>query len=29
VLGHAGNEMNERCDRLVREAIARGLKRAP
>ena len=26
VLGHAGNEMNERCDRLVQEAIARGLK---
>jgi ribonuclease HI len=28
VMGHAGNEMNERCDRLVQEAIARGLKRA-
>jgi ribonuclease HI len=28
VLGHAGNEMNERCDRLVQEAIALGLKRA-
>jgi ribonuclease HI len=27
VLGHAGNEMNERCDCLVQEAIARGLKR--
>jgi ribonuclease HI len=26
VMGHAGNEMNERCDRLVQEAIARGLK---
>jgi ribonuclease HI len=24
VLGHAGNEMNERCDRLVQEAVARG-----
>lgn len=28
VKGHAGNEMNERCDSLVQEAIARGLKRA-
>jgi ribonuclease HI len=27
VLGHAGNEMNERCDSMVQEAIARGLKR--
>jgi ribonuclease HI len=27
VLGHAGNEMNERCDRLVQEAILNGLKR--
>ena len=27
VKGHAGNEMNERCDSLVQEAIARGLKR--
>ncbi len=27
VLGHAGNEMNERCDRMVQEAIAKGLKR--
>ncbi len=26
VMGHAGNEMNERCDHLVQEAIARGLK---
>jgi ribonuclease HI len=29
VMGHAGNEMNERCDLLVQEAIARGLKRPP
>jgi ribonuclease HI len=28
VMGHAGIEMNERCDQLVREAIARGLKQA-
>ena len=28
VMGHAGHEKNERCDRLVQEAIARGLKRA-
>ena len=28
VMGHAGDEMNERCDRLVQEAIGRGLKRA-
>jgi ribonuclease HI len=28
VMGHAGNEMNERCDHLVQEAVARGLKRA-
>jgi len=28
VMGHAGNERNERCDRLVQEAIARGLKRS-
>jgi ribonuclease HI len=27
VMGHAGIEMNERCDQLVQEAIARGLKR--
>jgi ribonuclease HI len=27
VMGHAGNEMNERCDRLVQSTIARGLKR--
>lgn len=27
VLGHAGNEMNERCDRLVQVAIAGGRKR--
>jgi ribonuclease HI len=27
VLGHAGNELNERCDSLVQEAIASGLKR--
>jgi ribonuclease HI len=27
VLGHAGNEMNERCDSMVQDAIARGLKR--
>ena len=26
VLGHAGDEMNERCDQLVQEAIARGGK---
>ena len=26
VLGHAGNELNERCDSLVQEAIAKGLK---
>ena len=26
VMGHAGNEMNERCDRLVQEAIAAGRK---
>jgi ribonuclease HI len=26
VMGHAGIEMNERCDQLVQEAIARGLK---
>jgi len=26
VMGHAGNEMNERCDRMVQKAIARGLK---
>ena len=25
VMGHAGNEFNERCDRLVQEAIAGGL----
>jgi ribonuclease HI len=29
VMGHAGDEMNERCDSLVQEAIGRGLKRAP
>jgi ribonuclease HI len=29
VMGHSGIEMNERCDALVQEAIARGLKRAP
>lgn len=28
VQGHAGNEMNERCDRLVKQAIAQGLKQA-
>jgi len=28
VMGHAGDEKNDRCDRLVQEAIARGLKRA-
>jgi ribonuclease HI len=27
VKGHAGNEMNERCDFLVQQAIAEGLKR--
>jgi ribonuclease HI len=27
VMGHAGNEMNERCDALVQQAIGRGLKR--
>jgi len=27
VMGHAGNELNERCDRMVQEAIDRGLKR--
>ena len=27
VLGHAGDELNERCDALVQEAIDRGLKR--
>ena len=27
VLGHAGNELNERCDQMVQEAIDRGLKR--
>ena len=27
VKGHAGNEMNERCDFLVQQAIAQGLKR--
>jgi ribonuclease HI len=26
VMGHAGVEMNERCDKLVQQAIARGLK---
>jgi ribonuclease HI len=26
VMGHAGNELNERCDSLVQAAIARGLK---
>jgi ribonuclease HI len=26
VMGHAGNEMNELCDQLVQEAIARSLK---
>jgi ribonuclease HI len=26
VLGHAGNEMNERCDALVQDAIGRGTK---
>lgn len=26
VLGHAGNELNERCDRMVQEAIDKGLK---
>jgi len=26
VMGHAGNEMNERCDRLVQKAIAAGRK---
>jgi ribonuclease HI len=26
VMGHAGNEMNERCDRLVQKAIAEGRK---
>ncbi len=29
VMGHAGDEMNERCDRMVQQAIDRGLKRAP
>jgi ribonuclease HI len=28
VMGHAGVEMNERCDQLVQQAIARGLKQA-
>jgi ribonuclease HI len=27
VMGHAGNEMNERCDRLVQKAISGGRKR--
>ena len=27
VMGHAGNTMNERCDLLVQQAIAQGLKR--
>ncbi len=27
VMGHAGNEMNERCDSLVQATIAAGLKR--
>ncbi len=27
VMGHAGNAMNERCDFLVQQAIAQGLKR--
>jgi len=27
VMGHAGNELNERCDRMVQEAIDVGLKR--
>ncbi len=27
VLGHAGNELNERCDTLVQEAIAKGVRR--
>jgi ribonuclease HI len=27
VMGHAGNSMNERCDFLVQQAIAQGLKR--
>jgi ribonuclease HI len=27
VMGHAGNTQNERCDTLVQEAIAEGLKR--
>lgn len=27
ILGHAGNEMNERCHRLVEEAVAKGDKR--
>jgi ribonuclease HI len=26
VMGHAGNEMNERCDALVQAAIASGMK---
>lgn len=26
VMGHAGNELNERCDQLVQETIAQGLK---
>ena len=26
VMGHAGNELNERCDQLVQRAIAEGLK---
>jgi ribonuclease HI len=26
VMGHAGNELNERCDRMVQEAIAQGLQ---
>jgi ribonuclease HI len=29
VMGHAGDEMNERCDGLVQMAISRGLKAAP
>ncbi len=29
VMGHAGDEMNERCDSLVQEAIGRGLTQAP
>ncbi len=28
VMGHAGNELNEKCDQMVQRAIAEGLKRS-